>query len=48
MKTKSKSVKKPAKIQDLKVRKDVKGGGGIPRSTASRIAMNHNETFLRG
>jgi len=48
MKTKPKSAKKSAKLQDLKARKDVKGGGGIPRSTASRIAQNHNETFLRG
>ena len=48
MKIKSKNVKKPAKLQDLKVRKDVKGAGGIPRSIDSRIATNHNETFLRG
>ena len=48
MKTKSKSVKKSAKLQDLKGKKDVKGGGGVPRSIASRLAANHNETFLRG
>jgi hypothetical protein len=47
MKTKSKGLKKPAKIQDLKAKKDVKGGGGIPHSTASRLAANHNEIFLR-
>jgi hypothetical protein len=46
MKTKSKSAKKPAKLQDLKATKDVKGGGGFPRSTLSRLAVNHNETFL--
>jgi hypothetical protein len=47
MKKKSKSAKKPVKLQDLKAGKDVRGGG-TPRSMASRIAMNHNETFLRG
>jgi hypothetical protein len=47
MKAKAKSKSpKPAKLADLGVKKDPKGGGQKRETTKRQSWQNHNETFL--